>query len=92
MTADEVIVLVEPFPEEEEKYVQVLKTGVGMHVFAISSRDTVFPTIKIPSIKNFDEYIQLAAGWNLLVEIGIQLGIDLDKPVRARKVGNEFLG
>jgi len=27
-----------------------------------------------------------------LVEIGLALGIDLDKPERARKVGNEFLG
>ena len=37
-------------------------------------------------------YVYLAAGWNLLVEIGITLGIDLDKPTRARKVGNEFEG
>jgi glucosamine--fructose-6-phosphate aminotransferase (isomerizing) len=34
----------------------------------------------------------MAAGWNLLVEIGLSLGIDLDKPLRARKVGNEFTG
>jgi glucosamine--fructose-6-phosphate aminotransferase (isomerizing) len=36
-------------------------------------------------------YLELAAGWNLLVEVGVQTGIDLDKPVRARKVGNEFI-
>ncbi|MFT5328835.1 MAG: glucosamine--fructose-6-phosphate aminotransferase (isomerizing), partial [Planctomycetaceae bacterium] len=29
--------------------------------------------------------------WNVLVEVGIALGIDLDKPERARKVGNEFV-
>ena len=92
MNPDEVVILVEPFPDEEEKFSQVLKTGVGMQVIAISSRQTSFPTIRIPSVKNFDEYVQLAAGWNLLVEVGIQLGIDPDKPVRARKVGNEFLG
>ena len=34
----------------------------------------------------------MAAGWNLLVEVGMQLGINLDKPQRARKVGNEFVG
>jgi glucosamine--fructose-6-phosphate aminotransferase (isomerizing) len=92
MNPDEVVILVEPFPEEEEKFTQVLKAGVGMKVIAISSRETSFPTIRIPSVKRFDEYIQLAAGWNLLVEVGIRLGIDLDKPVRARKVGNEFIG
>ena len=92
MNADEVVVLVEPFAEEEEKFTQVLKTGVGMQVIAISSRQTSFPTIRIPIAKGFDEYVQLAAGWNVLVEVGMALGIDLDKPVRARKVGNEFLG
>jgi hypothetical protein len=34
----------------------------------------------------------LSAGWNILVEVGINLGINLDKPTRARKVGNEFVG
>ncbi|MDB5105389.1 MAG: sugar isomerase [Fibrobacteres bacterium] len=92
MNPDEVVVLVEPFPDEEEKFSQVLKTGVGMRVIAISTRQTSFPTILIPSVKGYDEYVQLAAGWNLLVEVGIRLGIDPDKPVRARKVGNEFLG
>jgi len=29
---------------------------------------------------------------NLLVEIGLASGINLDKPERARKVGNEFIG
>ena len=92
MNPEEVVILIEPFAEEEEKFTQVLKTGVGMHVFAISSRQTSFPTIRIPTCKGFDEYVQLAAGWNVLVEVGLALGIDLDKPVRARKVGNEFLG
>jgi glucosamine--fructose-6-phosphate aminotransferase (isomerizing) len=92
MNPDEVVILVEPFPDEEEKFAQVLSKGVGMKVIAISSRQTSFPTIRIPSVKGYDEYVQLAAGWNLLVEVGIALGIDPDKPVRARKVGNEFLG
>lgn len=92
MNPDEVVVLIDPFLEEEEKFSQVLKTGVNMTVIAISTRETSFPTIRIPSVKGFDEYVQLAAGWNLLAEVGIALGIDLDKPVRARKVGNEFVG
>jgi len=36
--------------------------------------------------------VELAAGWNILVETGIALGINLDKAERARKVGNEFIG
>ena len=32
------------------------------------------------------------AGWNLLVHLGIHLGCDLDKPRRARKIGNEVVG
>ena len=29
---------------------------------------------------------------NVLVDTGLKLGINLDKPQRARKVGNEFTG
>ncbi len=36
-------------------------------------------------------YVYLCAGWNLLIEIGLALGINLDKPERARKIGNEFI-
>jgi glucosamine--fructose-6-phosphate aminotransferase (isomerizing) len=32
------------------------------------------------------------AGWNVLVHVGVALGINLDKPERARKIGNEFMG
>lgn len=92
MREDELVVLVDPFPEEEEKLHRVLEDGVGLKVAAIADRETRFPTITIPSGGEMASYIQLLAGWNLLVEIGIATGIDLDKPERARKVGNEFLG
>jgi glucosamine--fructose-6-phosphate aminotransferase (isomerizing) len=36
--------------------------------------------------------VYLCAGWNLLMEIGMALEINLDKPERARKVGNELVG
>ena len=61
-----------------------------MHVIAISTGKTLFPTIKIPSMPGYDSYLQLLACWNLLVEIGISLGINIDKPKRARKIGNEL--
>jgi len=61
--------------------------GVGMNIIAVSTKKTIFPTIIIPDGGQYAEYVQLAAGWNILVETGISLGIDLDKPTRARKVG-----
>lgn len=89
MTDKDVLIIVDPFEEEEEKLKSCLGEGVGLNIVAISSRETMFPTVRIPESGDFAQYVQLAAGWNLLVEIGLALGIDLDKPVRARKVGNE---
>ena len=91
MEPSEVVVVVEPFPEEEQKFKEVLADGVGLTVIAVSSRQTIFPTIRIPSLPGFDAYLQLLACWNILVETGIRLGIDLDKPTRARKIGNEYV-
>jgi glucosamine--fructose-6-phosphate aminotransferase (isomerizing) len=91
MDKTEVLIWVEPFPAEQEKFKECLVTGVGMNIIAISSVKTIFPTIIIPDGGDYAEYVQLAAGWNVLVETGISLGIDLDKPTRARKVGNEYI-
>ena len=91
MNPDEVVIVVDPFESEEEKFQEVLVKGVGLTVVAISSRKTSFPTLVIPDDAEYREYIQMAAGWNILVETGISLGINLDKPTRARKVGNEYL-
>ena len=91
MSKDNVVFIIEPFETDEEKIQTVLVDGVGMTVVAIASRDTRFPTIRIPQVDNaYAEYVQLAAGWSVLVEIGIAAGINLDKPERARKVGNEY--
>ncbi|MFP4211865.1 MAG: SIS domain-containing protein [Alkalispirochaeta sp.] len=90
MDPNDVVVLIDPFPVEEEKFATVLEKGVGVTVIAVASRETRFPTIRIPDLGESTTYLQLAAGWNLLVEIGLALGIDLDTPARARKVGNEF--
>lgn len=91
MDANEVVIVVDPFESEEQKFRECLIDGVGMKVVAISSHATSFPTVLIPHGGEYKDYVELAAGWNLLVEIGIALGIDLDKPVRARKVGNEYI-
>lgn len=91
MDKSEVLIWVEPFPAEQEKFKECLINGVGMNIIALSSQKTIFPTIQIPDAGDYAEYVQLAAGWNILVETGIALGINLDKPTRARKVGNEYI-
>lgn len=92
MVAEDVVFVVDPMEDEIEKFKEVLVQGVGLRVVAIASRPTPFDTILVPDGGDFNPYIYLCAGWNLLVEIGLALGINLDKPERARKVGNEFMG
>ncbi|HKK42231.1 MAG TPA: SIS domain-containing protein [Bacteroidales bacterium] len=91
MDKSEVVIWMNPFPEEEEKFRECLVDGVGLNIIAVSTRKTIFPTIIIPDGGQYAEYVQLAAGWNILVETGVSLGINLDKPTRARKVGNEYI-
>ena len=91
MDPADVVFVIDPIAEEIEKFQEVLVQGVGLTVAAVADRDTPLATIKVPSAGDMAPYVYLAAGWNLLVEIGLALGIDLDKPQRARKVGNEMI-
>ncbi len=91
MEAEDIVFVVDPIDEEIEKFQEVLEKGVGLKVVAIANRPTPFTTIQVPDAGQLAPHVYLSAGWNLLVEIGIALGIDLDKPERARKVGNEFI-
>jgi len=90
MRSDEVVIVIDPFEADSPFIKKNLVDGVGMTVIAISSKPTLFPTIEIPSMKRYDPYFQLLAGWNLLVQTGVALGINIDKPQRARKIGNAF--
>ena len=92
MTAEDVVLWIDPYQESEDKFAEVLGEGVGLQVIAIASRDTRFPTIRIPDAGDLAPFVQMAAGWNVLVEVGLKLGVNLDKPERARKVGNEYAG
>ena len=92
MDKNDIVFIVDPMEEEIEKFQEVLEKGVGLTVVAIADRDTPFTTINVPSAGEMNPYVFLCAGWNLLVEIGMATGINLDKPERARKVGNEFAG
>jgi len=88
MQPDEVAVVVDPFEADAPFIKKNLVDGIGMTVIAIASKPTIFTTIEIPSMKRYDVFFQLLAGWNLLVQTGIACGIDIDKPKRARKIGN----
>ena len=91
MDKNEVLIWVDPFDVDQDKFLECLVKNVGINIIALSSRETTFPTIKIPESDQYSEYLQLTAGWNILVETGVALGIDLDHPKRARKVGNEYV-
>jgi glucosamine--fructose-6-phosphate aminotransferase (isomerizing) len=90
MNPEDVVVLIEPFEQDAEFYKKNLVDGVGLTVVAVSSKPTLFETILIPSLPRYNEYFQLLTGWNLLVQTGVACGIDIDKPKRARKIGNAF--
>lgn len=92
MNPDDVVIFIDPYPSEVEKIKQTLVDGVKMKVFAVAPQETIFPTIKVKEVRDLASYVYLAAGWNILVEVGLRLNINLDKPTRARKVGNEFVG
>ncbi|HOC24473.1 MAG TPA: sugar isomerase [bacterium] len=92
MDPADVLFVIDPIADETGKFQEALAKGVGLTVIAISAQETPFPTIRVPEAGALNPYLFLTAGWNLLVEIGLALGIDLDKPQRARKVGNEFTG
>lgn len=89
MTPNEVVVLVDPFPAELDKIREVIVDKIGVQVIAIAPQQSIFPTLIVPQLDGFDGYFQLLAGWKLLLAIGLHNRIDLDRPVRARKVGNE---
>ena len=92
MDKNDIVFVVDPIEDEIEKFQEVLVKGVGLKVIAIADHDTPFTTIRVPDAGEMKPYVFLSAGWNLLVEIGLAIGINLDKPERARKVGNEFMG
>ena len=100
MREGEACVLIDPFPSECEKIKELIAGRAGVNVIAIASEDTIFPTIKLPKLCGYEPFFQLVAGASgSLGEIKRRfdgmiraLGVDLDHPKRARKIGNEFKG
>lgn len=90
MQEGDIVFVVNPMESEYEKFISVLE-NVGVHVVAIDTKPTPFErTIIVPEAGELQPYVFLCAGWNVLVEVAISDGINLDKPERARKVGNEM--
>lgn len=89
MEDGDIVFVVNPIESEYEKYKAVFG-GANVHVVAIDTKPTPFTTIVVPDAGELQAYVYLAAGWNTLVEIAQADGINLDKPNRARKVGNEM--
>ena len=89
MEDGDIVFVVNPIESEYEKY-QTVFGGANVHVVAIDTKPTPFTTIIVPEAGDLQAYVYLAAGWNTLVEIAQADGINLDKPKRARKVGNEM--
>ncbi len=90
MDKGELIVLIDPFEEDEALIKERLEKNIGVDVIVVSERQTLFPTILIPEAPGFECYIQMAASWNLLIGAGLQLGLDIDHPARVKKVGNAY--
>lgn len=89
MQEGDLVFVVEPLESEYAKY-QAVFGGANVHVVAIDTKPTPFDTIVVPEAGLLQQYVYLCAGWNILVEIAVAAGINLDKPERARKVGNEM--
>ena len=91
MNPNDVVILIDPYKSELEKTKEVLIKEVGLKVFTVAAEETIFPTVKVKDVDGLTNYLFIAAGWNILVEAGISLSINLDEAERARKVGNVFI-
>lgn len=92
VSEDDVIILVDEYPDHISKIKKIYWENIGAKVISFSDIKTDFPTVKYScSDPYYSPYIKLAAGWKVLAEAGLHLGVNIDKPERARKIGNEFL-
>ena len=93
MDRSEVVVVIDPFPEEAQEVQGGAGRRGGLRVIAVSSQPKrSSPPSPCRRSEGYQTVLELLAGWNLLVSVGVALKINLDRPQRARKIGNEFLG
>ena len=84
ITDKDILIIIDPFPQEENKFRDVIINKIGTPIIAITHNPSSFTTMQLPEYDGFNSYLQLAAGWNLLVETGLMNEIDLDHTQRAR--------
>ena len=64
MHAEDVVLWIEPYEESEDKFRETLgEPGVGLTIIAVASRETSFPTIRIPDAGDLGEFVQMAGLW-----------------------------
>lgn len=91
ISANDVIVLVDLMESEFRKIHEIYTKLIGCKVIAFTN-SSPFLNISVPKGTVYEEgYFKLATGWNMMVEAGIALNVELDKPIRARKIGNEAI-
>jgi len=90
--SDDVFLLFDPLGEHIERIIDIYCSGIGAKVIMLGTKHPNCLTVPIPSPVDpfFEGYQKLAIGWNLLATIGIEMGVDIDKPTRARKIGNSY--
>ena len=88
LSPEDVIIIYHPHADDIPLYHKYLAHNIGTQIIFISHHPQKLPSIIVPHCAGFDGYLGLVQGWKLLAEAGLQLGVDLDKPKRARKVGN----
>ncbi|MBI2523332.1 SIS domain-containing protein [Candidatus Woesearchaeota archaeon] len=64
---------------------------IDAQLFGIDSQK-IIEGVKIKSTPYFENYCLLAAGWGLLRNIAKKQNINIDKPKKAVKVGNQYKG
>lgn len=90
ISENDVVLLVDHLPDHVEKIHHVFVKGIGARVIGFDDVSSLFPSVACHcSHPEHEPYVKLAAGWKVLAETGLAMGIDLDKPQRARKIGNE---
>ncbi len=91
MSDKDIIILVNPYASEFKKIKEILVDRIGIEVVVLSDEETMFPTVVIRDVGELQSYVYLALGWNILTEVGLSLGINVDFPTRGRRIRNEFL-
>jgi glucosamine--fructose-6-phosphate aminotransferase (isomerizing) len=88
LSTDDALIIYHPHADDIALYQKYLAQHIGAKLIIIAHEPYDDKTLIIPRCHGFDGYLGLVQGWRLLIEAGLKLGINLDEPKRARKIGN----